>query len=410
MTIDVLVPPAPTMPEHELARRRAHLLQEIEPAPARQPHSSRYIGRLPGLSRARALPGVLGRKAALTVALAALIAALAAVLPGQLGHHQVTLVDQAIAAIGNGPTIHVVLDEGRHTQLIDVRTGKNTLLRSGTEVWSDPKLGTLWISTLDGEPTMTVVAPPSQRASALAWWRPYVSGYAAQLRSGTYHVVGKGQVAGQAVDWIAGEPTTMSNGTQVVTEIAISQATYKPLFLRRRIDGVIARATGVRVLTAETLPRRPALFAHRVTVSPAVTGSPGGSTGIPTTLGAARAAMHPDPIVPSAHIAGLRRTWIGLPDYLMPPYTSYLDQPGGVALYYGPLDGTGHPAYRGSYISINEFPRKDAIKLWGTGLFRQDGVIITNQHIATLKAHGLYVLIQSNRRAGALAAARALIQ
>jgi hypothetical protein len=397
MSIDFLDPPAPTMPEHELTRRRAHLLQEIGPAPAALPHGSR-----------NALLGIIGKRTPPVVALAAVITALVAVLPGQLHQNRMTLVDQAIAAIGTGPTIHVVLDQGRNTRLVNLRTGKVTLLRNGLEAWSDPKLGTLWISTIDGKPTETYVALRSERASAIAWWRPYVSGYADQLRSGTYHVVGKGQVAGRAVDWIAGAPMTMKSGKQAVTEIAISQTTYKPLYFRQRIDGALAHDVGIRVLIAETLPRRPALFAHRVTVAPGITSSVGSSTGIPTTLGDARAAMRPDPIVPSARIAGLRRTWVGLPDYLIPPYTSYRDQAGGVALYYGPLDGTGHPAYRGSYISINEFPRKDAIKLWGPGLFRQDGVIVTQQDIATFKTHGLYMLIQAGSRHDALAAARAL--
>ncbi len=406
MNIDLLDPPAPTMPERELARRRTHLLREIERAPATQPFRTRG-----------ARFGAMGRKAVLAVAVVALIAVLAAVLPGRLGQTRMTLVDQAIAAIGSGRMIHVVLDDGLTTQRVDLRTGTTTLLRSGTEVWSDPKLGTLWISTLDGKPTQKIVAPPSRNAEAFTWWRPYVSGYRNQLRAGDFHLVGTGQIGGHTVDWIASKPFSMVDGktgvfSEVVTEIAISRTTYKPLYFRQRINGVLDRSSGVRVTTAETLPPRPALFAHRtIPFGPGLRVSSGPGTGIPTTLRDARAAMNPDPVVPSSAIAGLHRTWVGLPDYLAPPYNSYRDQIGGVQLYYGLLDSTGHPTYKGSFISITEFPHRNAVVTFnGTSLFRNDVAIVSahTDTIATTKTHGVYVIIEAGSRAEALAAARAL--
>jgi hypothetical protein len=406
MSIDFLDPPAPTMAEHELTRRRAHLLQEIGPAPAALPWGSRH-----------AVLGVIGRKTAPAIVLAALIAALVAVLPGQLSQNRMTLVDQAIAAIGNGTMIHVVLDVGRTSRRVDLRTGKTTLLRSRIEVWSDPKLGTLWILTLNGKPTQTLVAPRSQRASASTWWRPYVSGYRTQLRAGAFHLVGTGRIDGEPVDWIRGKPFSLLNGKtgvaqEVVTEIAISRRTYKPLFFRQRINGVVDRGSGVRVITAETLAPRPALFAHKpIPFGPGLRVSSGPGTGIPTTLRDARAAMRPDPIVPSMSIAHLRRTWVGLPDFLAPPYNSYLDQIPGVQLYYGRLDPTGHPTYKGSFISITEFPhRNSVVNFNGISLFR-NGVAIVSSHtdtIATMRSHGLYIVIEAGTQTQAIAAARAL--
>ena len=320
-----------------------------------------------------------------------------------------TLVDEAIAAIDTGPTIHVVVDEGPGAQLVDLRTGKTRVLRSGAEVWSDPKLGTVWVSTLDGKRTQRFVVPPAQNAPVFAWWRPVVAGYRAQLRSGAYHLVGTGQIAGQPVDWIAGKPTSGAPGNGV-TEIAISRATYKPLYWRERSNGTIKPGSGVRVLTVETLPRQPALFAHRTApFGPGLQGFTG--NGVRTTLRAARAAMNPDPAVPPAEIANLRRTWVGLPNYLAPPYNSYRDQIGGVTLYYGRLDQYGDPAHQGSYISITEFPHRNVVVTFnGVSLFRQDAAIVTQQSntIATMKTHGLYVIIQAGSRAEALAAARAL--
>ncbi len=413
MSIDLLDPPAPTMPERELRRRRAHLLREIEHAPARRPHEAPSGGELSALFGRDVLLGGKGRKAVLAAVIAALIAVLAVVVPQRFGRSQMTLVDQAIAAIGSGPTIHVVLDEGPGVQLVDLRTGKTRLLQSGAEVWSDPKLGTVWVSTLDGKPTQRFVVPASQNAPVLpvfAWWRTVVTGYRAQLRSGAYHLIGTGQIAGQPVDWIDSKPVTTGASGKEVTEIAISRATYKPLYWRERINGTIKPGSGVRLITIETLPRQPALFAHpTLPFGPGLAGFAG--SGVATTLRDARAAMNPDPVVPSTQIASLRRTWVGLPNYLAPPYNSYKDQISGVTLYYGHLDQYGDPTYQGSYISITEFPHRNAVVTFnGVSLFRQDAAIITNHlyHIATMKTHGLYVIIQAGSHAEALGAARAL--
>ena len=410
MSSDLLRPPAPAMPAAERLRRRAHLLREISDAPASSP------------SRLRPALRVSRGRLALVLVLAALVAALAAVLPQRLGRSRMTLVDQAIAAIGSGPTIHVVL-QGGPAELVDLRTGKARTLSTRTELWADPKLGALWIQTIDGRLARRVVAPRAQALPTSSWYRPFVAGYRDQLRSGAFRLVGAGTIDGEAVDWIAGKPETIRDAKTTalvsqVMEIAISRATYKPLYIRRLVDGAVVPGSGVRVLRAETLSRRPALYVHRPPLGASgSTSSMGGGTGIPTTLRAARAAMSPDPAVPSATLAGLRRTWIGLPDYLLPPYNSYRDQVNGITLYYGRLDTTGHPSYDGPHVAITEIPsRAVAATLWGgPGLFRSDGAVVasdasTHESTATLRAHGLPVLIEATSRRLAIAAAQALVR
>jgi len=352
----------------------------------------------------------LGRKTAIAVVLAALIAALAAILPATIGRNQMTLIDRAIAAIGSGPTTHVVLDQGLGTRLVNLHTGKTTLVHTRIEYWSDPKLGTLRISTLNGKPLQSIFIPPSQNAPVRDWWRPLVTGYRSQLRSGAYHLIGTGRIAGQAIDWIASKPQAFRDGNsgallEEVQEIAISRTTYKPLYWRMRVDGVIQPDSGVRVITADTLPREPSLFSDRHAFRGGASITP---TAPRTTLAQARAAMNPDPIVPPARLAGLRRTWVGLPRYLAAPFNSYRDQIGGVELYYGHTDDAGVPTYSGSFISITEFPhRNPAITYQGIALFAQDAAIITNR-TATMKSHGLYIIIEAGSSDQALTAARAL--
>lgn len=402
-----LHPTTQPQPNWEEVLRRVSVARESAASDATAPRTLLHPVPL-----RRGLPlRTLGRKTAFAVVLAALIAALAAVLPGTIGRNQMTLIDRAIAAIGNGPTTHVVLDQGLGTRLVDFRTGKTTLVHTRIEYWYDPKLGTLRISTLNGKPLQTNFIPPSQNAVLSDWWRPLVTGYRSQLRNGAYHLVGAGTIAGQAIDWIASKAQTLSNangGTlhEYVQEIAISHTTYKPLYWRMRVDGVIQPDSGVRVITAETLPRKPALFAHRRPIS----GDYGylvTPTAPRTTLAHARAAMNPDPIVPPTQLAGLRRTWVGLPRYLRPG-NSYRDQIGGVELYYGHTDDLGVPTYTGSYISITEFPHLNpAVTDLGIRLFPQDAAIINNT-TATMKTHGLYIIIKAGTPDQALTAARAL--
>jgi len=402
----------------DIDQRVAAVLDRLEPATEHKPDWEEVLRRVSvarereagGAALTRRLPlHALGRKAAFAIVLAALIVALVAVLPGTIGRHRMTLVDRAIAAIGNGPTTHVVLDQGVGTRLVDFRTGRTTLVQMRIEYWSDPKLGTLRISTLDGKPLQTILIPPSQNAVLSDWWRPLVTGYGAQLRNGAYRLVGAGTIEGQAIDWIASKPQTFTDANsgaphEYVREIAISRTTYKPVYWRMRVDGVVQPDSGVRVIVAETLPRRPALFAHRRPFTGGYAVTP---TAPRTTLARARAEMNPDPVVPPKRLAGLLRTWVGLPRYLAPG-NSYRDQIGGVELYYGHTDDLGVPTYTGSFISITEFPHLNpAVTAQGVRVFPQDAAIVNNAS-ATMKTHGLYVVIKAGNGDEALAAARAL--
>jgi hypothetical protein len=390
MTVDVLAPPDLTLREVELLRRRAHVLAEIE----------------------RTL-----RRPALRLALgaAAVIAAAAAVLlvAERPGPTRLTLVDQALSALGTGPTIHVVLTMPQAAELVDMRTGRARAVAFRQEFWADPTLGTLYVRTLGGRIAQRLVFPPSAWGVGVRQWQPFITGYRTQLERGTFHVVGRGRIGGNDVEWIASK----TPAGRAVEQIAISTATYRPLFIRLVRNGHVLRDISARVVVAESLPRRPSLFAHAQSTPQfggGQTSSAGGQTGIPTTLAAARAAMRPGPFVPAATIDGLRRTWLGLPDYLLPPGTSYKDQVNGLTLYYGQLDGYGYPRYDGRYIAINEVPRqRDAEAIWGEGFFRRgDAVVVTppgtRETVATVRVRGLFVAIQASDPHAAVAAARAL--
>lgn len=374
-------PPVATFPAHELERRRAHLLAEVRRGRTR---------RLVPLAAA-----------------AAVLVALAVTLPGRIAPTRMTLVDQALAAFGRGSTIHVVLERPNAARLLDLRTGSTRTLGSRVEFWTDPKLGSVYTAELGGILTQRLASSHVTWADTAKQWRPFVAGYRHQLERGAYHVVSRGRLDGKPVIWIAAN----AGADGRAQEIAVSTTTYKPLYLRTLVNGRLEAGSGARVVIAETMTPQPSLFVRAAPMgNGGWTGVQNGHTGIPTTIAAARASMNPDPIIAAARVAGLRRTWIGLPDYLLPGASSYRDQVNGLSFYYGKLDGYGYPTYAGSFVSINEITNGRAARLMlGPGYFRAGkAVIVPDAAMAALRTHGLYIIISASTAAKATAAAKAL--
>jgi hypothetical protein len=344
---------------------------------------------------------------------AAVLVTLAVTLPGQIAPTRMTLVDEALAAFGRGSTIHVVLEMPNAAELLDLRTGQTRALARRAEFWTDPKLGSVYRIALGGVLTQQLAASRASWATAAAEWRPFVAGYRRQLERGDYHVVGHRRIDGKPVAWIAASASADGRAQ----EIAISTTTYKPLYLRTLIGGRVEPGSGARVVVAETTAPQPTVFAPGA-ISPMGNGGwthePNGRTGIATTIAAARASMSPDAIVPSTHVAGLRRTWIGLPDYLLPGSSSYRDQVNGLSLYYGKLDDYGYPTYAGSFVSINEITSARAARLLlGPGYFREGKAVITGARrggpaMAAAHIRGLYIVVEASTAVKATAAVRAL--
>jgi len=342
-------------------------------------------------------------------AVAAVLVALAVILPGRIAPTRMTLVDQALAAFGNGSTIHVVIEQPDAAQLLDLRTGKTGALASRVEFWTDPKLGSVYSVELGGVVTQRLASSHVTWADAAKQWRPFVDGYRRQLERGAYHVVGHGRIDGKRVIWIAAN----AGADGRAQEIAVSTTTYKPLYLRTLLNGRVEAGSRARVVLAETTAPQPSTFARAATTAMGNGGwthTPNGHTGIPTTIAAARASMNPDPIITARRVAGLLRTWTGLPDYLLPGSNSYRDQVDGLSLYYGKLDDYGYPTYAGSFVSINEITSTRAAWLMlGPGYFRAGkAVIVPNAAMAATHIHGLYIVVEASSAAKAIAAVRAL--
>ncbi len=149
-------------------------------------------------------------------AVAAALAALAVASPWQ-GSSRASLVDRALAAIGNGPVLHAVLEHERRHELIavDSATGRERPLPATTEIWFDETRdvehsifrigGQLKYATLQTQ-TRLVTPTRSFHSDAAPWLDPalreFVDGYRSALSSGRATRDGQGVVDGKPVTWL----------------------------------------------------------------------------------------------------------------------------------------------------------------------------------------------------------------
>jgi hypothetical protein len=196
------------------------------------------------------------RPLVLQLAVATVVAAAAALFVAAPwnGSERVGILDRALAAVGEGPVLHLVMRDEAGAALVDLETGARTRASSEQEMWIDPARGFVAVSRFNGVVTERRAVPPEQIEE------PFVVGasdYHDALESGRATVVGSGVVEGEDVYWIevagGGE-----NGRAI--EVGVSKATYKPVYIRETLDGRPVERTGTRILDAEQVPADAADF------------------------------------------------------------------------------------------------------------------------------------------------------
>jgi len=412
MNTDSLIPTLRDLPAGRLAARKLHLLAEIAAGDGQTGSWRQHRAPSPFLHPSfRVLLPAVGSAVVL-------VTLLVLAWPFTGGR---SVLSQAAAAIGNGQVTHVVIDYGIGDSLVDLRTGARRPIHGRYEFWYDPSRGLLETLTFRGQTVRSYLIPPKTLRGQANWLASFVSGYKSALRSGEYHVTGSGTINGTPVYWIASKPeydASPDNGSngrfqngsiyKRVTQIAIAKATYKPVYGRTQIDGHIEPGSSSHILSIETTPPKPALFANHH--NPRLGDAGSTPTSPKTTLAQAQATMHRPAAIPATTIAGLHRSWIGQPPYIS-GVASYKDEIPGVTLYYGRLDPNNYgPPYLAPYVSITEFPHANPIvTTQGLGYFPNNERAVLENHTATLKTHGLYVIINASSPQLATAAARALV-
>jgi hypothetical protein len=388
----------------------------IESLERYSPHPRRELDWLDVLGRAGLLPQTKragGMRWRLTTTVAVAACALILTFAWPFGGRGSSVIQQALAAVGGGELTHVVFEDALGSRLVDLKTGAQRPVRGRGEIWYEPGRGLLETLSFRGAPVFTYFVRRPPRA-VISGTQPggiagFVSGYRDALRSGAYHVVGRGQLAGAPVYWIRSRPDYVSGNGQpgpikeVFQEVAISRTSFKPTYWRLVVDGHVVPGGESRVTLLRTLAPKPAVFAHPRLRTPSYGFTPSAPA---TTLVQARASMKGHLVIPPAHLAGLPRRWIGQTRY----FTTFTlaGQLPGVEFFYGKLDASGGPIYTGNYISITEFPEANSVvRGMGTGYFPSAPQAILQNKRVTLTARGAYMIINLGGRVTAITAARA---
>jgi hypothetical protein len=239
------------------------LLTTALPAPDPAPHEDwnavlERAGATPGVPRSRRLVW-LGRAGA-AVAVATAIFAAILLWPAA---NQGSVLDRALAAIGDGPIIHVTYRFKKDYEYVDLKTGRKTRLYQEYEEWLDPSGALRTAYHVNGHLNVTVLAPGKNTLSGheKETYSGILDGYRKALENGTAKLSAKTRFHGRDIYWVRFKGQKMLNVTnhkkryQVwALEVAINAATYKPVYLYETINGRPQPVTGQAIVSVETLP------------------------------------------------------------------------------------------------------------------------------------------------------------
>jgi hypothetical protein len=226
------------------------LIEQFEPAPTERGAWAAVV-RDAGVRRS---PVVLRPLTGFAAAAAALIA-LALFQPWQ--SDSPNLLERALAAVDDGPVLHVKLRGDWGGTTVDLETGERTAVHGESESWYDPQQNLVHtIVTLGGAVQSEQLYEPIKTPEPLA---ALARDYRESLRSGTARVTGEDVVDGEPVSWItihSEQLPDVADGKlhEWAQQVAVSQETAEPIATRETRDGRPGPFTGQRVLSLEMLP------------------------------------------------------------------------------------------------------------------------------------------------------------
>jgi hypothetical protein len=168
-----------------------------------------------------------------------------------------TFLERALAAVDDGPVLHVVLRGEWGGTLVDLETGERAPVHGESEIWYDAERRLVHHSSLLGgvvqyEEVYEHRKPPDDLVALAREYRQ-------ALESGSARVAGDDVIDGERVTWI-----TLRRSMDVdvaddqlhewTQQVAVSRETFKPVALRETRDGKPGPGTFQRVLRLEMLP------------------------------------------------------------------------------------------------------------------------------------------------------------
>ena len=353
------------------------------------------------------------------VAVAAAVAVGAALVSPFEGDNRGVL-EKALAAIGDGPVVHVVTRGDWGANLVDLSTGRVRPVYGESEVWYDPQRGVHYISRLGDEVAFEDVLPPNHRLDQQgAQYIALANHYRDELKSGKARVVASGRVGDREVVWIRVRaewyPDSADEKNHLFAEeVAVDRATYEPVYLRSTRDGRAPPGSGQLIRTLETLDSGQGDFTVE---KPAA--RPGfGGFGLRRNLN--RAALQ--------HVFGGRALWLGRSFDRKPLVEAKeaefrarqsaddeWDVSTGISLFYGWL----LPRRGGIRIRDNRKPFVQLLEAtelspgWrafrgGVETVPEGSVMMAGTHAGLLVRDGVYISVSAKKTVDVLKAAAAL--
>ena len=205
------------------------------------------------------------------------------------------IVDRALAAISDGPVLHMVVRSEAKGEFAPLKGGPSTPVYDDQELWWDPSRGLHQVARFGGRAYLDGISRGLPRPEDDPLPMLLVKGYRKALDSGQAKVVGDGEIAGHKVTWIRFQAYGEAGAT---IDVAIDRTTAKPVFARFKPGGNAGVTFGRRVLLTESLPAGAGNFEPRP-VPKRLGFSPFGSaagTGLPLDRGRARAFLSAPPL------------------------------------------------------------------------------------------------------------------
>ena len=322
--------------------------------------------------------------------------------------------ERAIAALGDGPVVHVVFREEWGGTLVDLRTGERNRLHAEREVWYDAERGLREVSRLGGVVQSDVVYPPKDVPQYLSkTYAGLVKGYRTALEAVNAHIVGSGRVDGVDVLWIRVADELLPDVAddrlhEWAHDIAVAKDTYEPVGTRETRDGKPGPQTGARILKLERLPASAWTFER----DPDDRGPLlGGGMSFGRELAPFEAAARlPGAVWAGREVNGLELARI-----------AELDLESGrghfrnwtvvkaVSIVYGRVTEHGQPDSSGPFIRLTESPEGASTPRVGARFLPPEGsVFLSSPQRGVMLVGSVVVTLEASREELLLAAARAL--